>query len=180
MIKERRKNPGVLIPMVSVLKNKGANNPMILYLVQHGRSLPKESDPERGLTDLGRVEVEKVASKAHRVGVRVTKVIHSGKKRALQTAEIFATYLTPGTKPMWESGLNPEDNVEVFSETLAEREDLLVVGHLPFMERLASYLVTGSQDKPVIKFRNGGIVCLEFEEGENTWVIMWAMTPEIS
>ncbi|HVN71932.1 MAG TPA: phosphohistidine phosphatase SixA [Desulfomonilia bacterium] len=153
---------------------------MTLYLVQHGRSLPKEIDPERGLTDQGRLEVEQVASKARSIGLHVTQVIHSGKKRAEQTAEIFAAYLTSGTQPKRETGLNPNDDAAAFSRTLVRRDELLVVGHLPFMERLVSYLITGSPDKPVIRFRNAGIVCLEREGEPGTWVIRWALTPEIA
>ncbi len=34
---------------------------MALYLVQHGRSLPKEKDPEQGLSGEGIAEVERIA-----------------------------------------------------------------------------------------------------------------------
>ena len=153
---------------------------MVVYLVQHGRSLPKEVDPDRGLTDQGRAEVEHVASKARGIGLGIPLIIHSGKTRALKTAEIFAARLTPGSQPVMEPGLNPHDDVAAFAATLPARDNLMVVGHLPFMERLVSYIITGTPEKPVIRFRNGGIVCLEYDRMENTWAIRWVLTPEIA
>ncbi|MGO9146155.1 MAG: phosphohistidine phosphatase SixA [Desulfomonilia bacterium] len=153
---------------------------MMVYLVQHGRSLPKEVDPDRGLTDQGRAEVERVASKASKIGLSVALIIHSGKTRALKTAEILAARLTPGSQPVMEPGLNPHDDVAAFAATLPARDNLMVVGHLPFMERLVSYLITGTPEKPVIRFRNAGIVCLEYDRMENTWAIEWVLTPEIA
>src|SRR5208283_5299266 len=150
---------------------------MVVYLVQHGRSLPKELDQDRGLTDQGRAEVERVASKAREIGLRVQRIIHSGKTRALKTAEILAERLTPGSQLVMEPGLNPDDDVAAFAATLPARDNLMVVGHLPFMERLVSYLIIGTPEKPVIRFRNGGIVCLEYDRMKNTWAIIWALTP---
>ena len=65
---------------------------MALYLVQHGKSLPQEADPERGLTDEGIREVNCIAKAAQENGIHVGVIKHSGKKRALQTAEIMATF----------------------------------------------------------------------------------------
>jgi len=53
----------------------------------------------------------------------------------------------------------------------------MLVGHLPFMERLASFLITGSADKPVIRFQNSGIVCLEKETDAGHWTIRWTLFP---
>jgi phosphohistidine phosphatase len=55
----------------------------------------------------------------------------------------------------------------------------MLVGHLPFMERLTSFLITGSIDKPVFKFQNSGIVCLDKDPEPQAWVIRWALMPKI-
>ncbi len=62
---------------------------MALYLVQHGKSLPKEIDSEQGLTDEGIADVERIAGVAKSYGIVVSSIQHSGKKRARQTAEIL-------------------------------------------------------------------------------------------
>ena len=59
---------------------------MIVYLVQHGEAKSEEEDPERPLTDNGRFTVESVSEHIAPLGLGVTRIIHSGKLRAKQTA----------------------------------------------------------------------------------------------
>ena len=68
---------------------------MQVYLVQHGLAKSKDEDPERPLTAVGREEVERVARAAAAVAVRPAAILHSGKARAEQTAEIFAAHTEP-------------------------------------------------------------------------------------
>jgi phosphohistidine phosphatase len=56
-------------------------------------------------------------------------------------------------------------------------DNIMLVGHLPFMERLTSFLITGSIDKPVLKFQNGGIVCMDRDPDNQYWFIKWALMP---
>jgi len=37
---------------------------MALYLVQHGKSLPKDVDPDQGLSDEGKSEVQRIVGVA--------------------------------------------------------------------------------------------------------------------
>ena len=62
---------------------------MALYLVQHGKSLSKDIDPERGLSEEGRAETKRIAEVAQGYRVNVRAIKHSGKKRARETADIF-------------------------------------------------------------------------------------------
>jgi phosphohistidine phosphatase len=80
---------------------------MALYLVQHGKSLPKDIDPEKGISDTGRAEVERIAAVAANYGVRIAGIAHSGKKRALQTASIFASAFDLEDKLVERSGCPP-------------------------------------------------------------------------
>ncbi len=152
---------------------------MALYLVQHGKSLPKDKDPKKGLSQEGIAETERIAQVAKGYAVPVSKIIHSGKTRARQTAEIFEAALKPSGGIHERSGLNPLDDVIVFADTIDSTEGEMLVGHLPFMERLAAYLITGSIEKPVFKFQNSGIVCLDKDTGTGSWVINWALMPHI-
>ncbi len=75
-------------------------------------------------------------------------------------------------------GLKPNDDVRPVAEGLrAGHGPLMLVGHLPFLSRLASLLVAGNPEGGVVRFRQAGIVCLSQEEG--TWVVNWAMPPEL-
>lgn len=152
---------------------------MALFLVQHGRSLTKEEDPEQGLSGEGIADTERIAAVAKGSGVRISCIAHSGKKRARQTAEIFAAALSPERGVQERSGLNPLDDVLPLADALDSREDLMLVGHLPFMERLTSHLITGSGERLVFKFQNGGIVCLDKDPDKPSWFIKWALMPKI-
>ena len=152
---------------------------MALFLVQHGIALPKDQDPDPGLSPEGIADVERIAGVARVYGIRVFRIRHSGKNRARQTAELFAAALHPESGMEETAGLNPLDDVIAFARQLDQRENVMLVGHQPFMGRLTSYLLTGSPEKTLFKFQNGGIVCLDQEPGENSWFIKWRFSPRI-
>lgn len=153
---------------------------MSIFLVQHGKNLPKDQDPDKGLSPEGDAEVRRIATVAAGYGVEVSKILHSGKKRARQTAEIFADSLKVKAVDAVE-GIGPKDDIAVFSGALTPDQNLMVVGHLPFMERLTAYLTAGDAEKRVFKFQNGGIVCLDSDPDiDGGWMIRWALMPHIS
>jgi phosphohistidine phosphatase len=153
---------------------------MALFLAQHGKSRPKDADPEQGLSPEGGAEVEWVAAAAREQGLRVGRILHSTKKRARQTARIFAAALEPAGGVQEQEGLKPLDDPAAFAATITATDDLLVVGHLPFMERLVAYLVTGSMEPLVLKFINAGIVCLDRDPAEDRWFIKWTIVPRLA
>lgn len=153
---------------------------MALYLVQHGRSLPRDVDPEQGLSVEGVSQVERIAGVAKGYGVSVTRILHSGKKRALQTAQIMGRILEPPQGVEAVEGLGPLDPVEVWASRLRPDDGLMLVGHLPFMEKLAAFLVVGRQEPLIFKFQNGGIVCLDRSPDSASWFIKWTLMPNIS
>ncbi len=77
------------------------------------------------------------------------------------------------------SGLAPNDSVEVAADLIAGwSEDTMVVGHLPFMGRLVSHLVAGSEEANVAAFQPGAVVCLERADGDG-WALAWMVRPEL-
>jgi len=153
---------------------------MTLYLVQHGQSLPKDVDPDQGLSEKGVAETERIAGVAKNYHIKVGQILHSVKTRARKTAGILASALNPVNGVKEVDGLKPMDDVAVFAAALKPDTHTMLVGHLPFMERMASYLVTGSIDHPVFKFQNSGIVCLDQDPETKSWVITWTLMPHIS
>ncbi len=150
---------------------------MALYLVQHGVSLSREDDPERGLSEEGAAEVKQIAAQASGNGVKVDAIRHSGKKRAKQTAEILAKALEPSDGVREMDGLKPMDDVTAIAGKLRGDENVMLVGHLPFMARLAGYLLAGSAESQVVKFQNAGIVCLVQDPESLAWMIGWMFVP---
>lgn len=152
---------------------------MALYLVQHGKALPKELDPDPGLSDQGIADVRRIAEVARGYGVRVTKILHSGKKRAAQTAGLMGASLQPAKGIDAAEGLQPLDAVAPWADVVRPEEDLMLVGHLPFMERLTSFLVVGNEQRVIFKFQNGGIVSLDRNDASSPWYIKWTLMPHI-
>ncbi len=153
---------------------------MSVYLVQHGKSLPKERDPKKSLSEEGIAQTERIASVAGGYHVHVTRISHSGKTRARQTAEIIATTLQPTEGIHEGQGLGPMDDVISIAEALDGKSNHMLVGHMPFMSKLASHLITGSTKRPVFKFQNSGILCLDNDPDRNSWIIRWSLMPDIS
>jgi phosphohistidine phosphatase len=151
---------------------------MKLYLAQHGEALSKDEDPERPLSEQGRRDVQAIAALAAEADVQVARVWHSGKCRAEQTAAILAKAMLPCGKAESIGGINPNDPVDEFiSDADVWQEDTLVVGHLPFMSRLVSLLLLGDQQRELVRYSPGSIVCLE-RSAEQEWVLLWMLRPD--
>ena len=133
---------------------------MRLYLVQHGEAVPEDVDAARPLSPSGRADVARMAGFLAAGGVRVGRIMHSGKRRAEQTAEIIGAAL--GSAPEARADLNPMDPTDSVARDAATwDQDVMLVGHLPFMAKLASRLIAGREDAGVVAFQPGTIVCLE-------------------
>jgi len=152
---------------------------MALYLVQHGKSLLKAEDTEKGLSAEGKMETERIADVAGGYRVHVSRILHSGKKRARETAEILSTRLSPTGGSGSVKGINPLDDVSRFAESLDLDQNMMLVGHLPFLERLIGLLVCGNPDQTVFKLQNSGILCLDRVAEVKNPVIRWALMPSI-
>ena len=152
---------------------------MRLYLVQHGEAKSKQIDSERHLTEKGMRDVEKMAAFLKPLGLRMKAIWHSGKTRAAQTADILGSALVATQGIVQREGLAPNDPIGSVRETLrTATEDLMIVGHLPFLGRLASALIAGSEEADVIAFQNGGVVCIERCE-DGAYRLRWMVTPKL-
>jgi phosphohistidine phosphatase len=144
-----------------------------MYFVQHGVSLQKEEDPDRPLSIPGRNEVERIAAYLRKVDINVKKIYHSGKTRAMETAQIFSDQIGDGNK-FELAGMNPNDDVTEFAACLDD-DEVMYVGHLPHLEKLTSLLIAGDEKAGIIKFTNGCVVCMERDDTGNH--VKWFMIP---
>ena len=154
---------------------------MHIYLVQHGAAVPKDENPKKPLSDNGREDVKRVASFLARSRLSAARVIHSGKLRALETALLLAEVLGPGhLVEEVASGLAPNDSTDdLFAAIDGWTEDTIVVGHLPFMSKMVSRLVTGDEDETVVHFKPGAVASLERGENGGGWTVQWFVRPEL-
>ena len=152
---------------------------MKLYLVQHGEASAKEVDPERPLTGQGKVDVERLAGFLKQAGMTVDKVIHSGKLRAMQTAQILSSAIAPDVELETSGLMNPNDNPAAFDwQDESWSRDTLLVGHLPFMAKLVSHLLVGDEERVTTAFQPGTMVCLEKVDNSH-WQLNWMIRPEL-
>ena len=152
---------------------------MHLYLVQHGQAKSEDVDPDRHLTEKGQNDVKKISAFLKQSGLSVDTIWHSGKTRAAQTADILASGVVVNKSIVQHNDLAPNDAIEPVKEELIEaNEDLMIVGHLPFLSKLASALIANSESADVVTFQQGGIVCLERNEGL-AWSMRWMVIPEL-
>ena len=151
---------------------------MEIYLVQHAASKPEHEDPNRSLTEAGAAVARRMAEWAARVGVGIVHIRHSGKTRAAQTASILGESLAPMAGLQAVSGIDPlDDPAPLAAELRSQDEPLMLVGHLPFLSRLAGLLLADDPERQIVRFENAGIACLQRTEGE--WSLNWLMLPRL-
>jgi phosphohistidine phosphatase len=155
---------------------------MRLYLVQHADAVAASVDPERPLSPAGRKTASSLAAACARYRLEAAEVIHSGKARAQETAEAIAEACNLEARAV--SGLDPLDPVQPFARECLSLHTTIVVGHLPFLERLAALLLAGREDPPVLAFQRGGMACLERRSAPDTanplgtWCLLWTAFPD--
>ena len=156
---------------------------MKLYLVRHGDAVPKDKDSQRPLSESGADVVRRVTSFLRSSGLKVDEVRHSTKLRARQTAEIIVEGLvssTPRTPLQEVSNLEPLAEVgELANELGGGTADLMLVGHLPHLNLLASRLTCGDEHREVFEFPAGGVLCLEHRAESADWVVQWLLAPAL-
>lgn len=155
---------------------------MRLYLVRHGEAVSKDRDPARPLTDAGAARARRIGRFLRDAGVDVGEIRYSTKLRARQTAELVADAMGLGALLREVAGLEPEAGVDELADALAqESTDVMLVGHLPHLARLASLLVAGDPDREAFAFEDCGVLCLG-RAGTGTsarWAVRWMVVPSL-
>lgn len=157
---------------------------MHLYISQHGDAVAKSEDADRPLSEKGRKDVNRLASFLARSRLPLTGVVHSGKLRAQQTALIYADVLG-ASRVVHECAypIAPNNPVEPLYQALLDNsqieDNVMIVGHLPYMNRLCSRLVTGEETANCVQFEPGCVIALEKEVNHASWVVQWALRPSL-
>ena len=140
---------------------------MNLYLLRHAEAEPGEPDATRNLTRKGEKQVEHLAAylRKHEVELDMAEIWHSPLVRAVQTAELLAKELDLDLPLLEAPGLRPEEDPRPMALRLAcARKSVLVVGHNPHFEGLASCLLSGVTHPVLIDFKKCGLLHLERAE----------------
>jgi len=153
---------------------------MYLYLVQHGEAEVKEGETERSLTDKGIANLQRMTDFLdHHPVPPLDAIIHSGKLRARQTADLLSPHIVTSRGVLAADDLEPNSDPKIWARKLrGVPDDLMLVGHLPYLAKLTSLLVTGDPKATAVQFHNGGIVCLD-RDIDMIWRLDWIVIPEI-
>ncbi len=150
---------------------------MKLLLMRHGKYSDATIDPELGLNDAGKAEIERLARELAGQGVSFSQVFHSEKKRARETAEIMGRIIAPDASIAMHTHIKPNDDPDILLEEINYwQEDTLVASHLPFIPSLLSRLIRDAEATRHLGFETGTIVCLS-KSDENCWQLDWVATP---
>jgi phosphohistidine phosphatase SixA len=150
---------------------------MILYLVRHGEAARPSPDQSPSLTTEGRTQVALVAQKLLHKNLKIEALWHSPLDRAAQTAGILAKILLiPRSRTEVKEELSPEGAVEAVYRAIAgqKAEELLIVSHLPFLDRLVLLMLGDSSISEASVFPTAGVSAFEFEK---KWKWLWSLDP---
>ena len=152
---------------------------MELYLVRHGEADPNAPDADGGpqLTENGLAQVRRSAHFAARLGVRVAEIRHSEKLRAVQTAQEFERALGCPRRQM--TGIGPNDDINPLRrEAAGLKQNVMLVGHLPYLNRIAGALLAQDESMPVVVFHPAALIRLDRRD-DTRWSLQLVMPPGV-
>jgi phosphohistidine phosphatase len=150
-----------------------------LFLARHGKAIPESRDSSRPLSPQGVKELEKCAKYIAAQKIQIDEILHSNKLRARQTAEILSKHIGPAGGLREAGGLSPMDDPQPWLDELTVTKDkLMLVGHLPFMSRLATLLLTGRMTSSCIVFYPGTVAAFRNSGGD--WALEWVIPPSFT
>jgi phosphohistidine phosphatase len=161
---------------------------MNIYILRHGiaveRGDPKfQNDSERPLTPKGKRQLHKSAAAMKAMKLRFDLILSSPYERAKRTAEIVAEGLKLTKRLKLTGALKYEsDPGELIGELAGWRpapENLLLVGHEPYLSRLIALLASGGEDL-ALDLKKGGLCKLEAERLRpgKCAQLDWLLTPK--
>jgi phosphohistidine phosphatase len=159
---------------------------MNLFFLRHGkaeaRSLKWRPDSKRPLTKDGEKRTAEVARGAEALGLSFDLILTSPYARALRTAEILAEVY--GEKKLFEtknlaSEAQPRNIIDEINENFSSIEQIVLVGHEPFMTRLIGTLIASENSSVAIDLKKAGLCKLSIEKLSygKCACLNWLLTP---
>jgi phosphohistidine phosphatase len=149
---------------------------MLLLLVRHAQAGERDAerwpdDSLRPLTNPGRAAHARVSRALRRLDVIPDLIISSPWVRAIQTAEIMAEELGLDADPVECEALTTEANAQAIAQCLPDLEPdatVALVGHSPYIEDLASIILSGAPARVPLDFPKSGVMGIEAEKLEGS------------
>jgi phosphohistidine phosphatase len=150
---------------------------MQIFVVRHGEAVAETENRERPLSADGVLQVQRIAELLKKQNARIECVYHSGKTRAAQTAQIIHDVVCPAAGITTRQDMSPNASTNtLFSDIAMWNTNALVVGHIPFLERLVSRLLTDDETKEIHGMPTASAAFLE-KDKEGHWRMVSFLTP---
>ncbi len=154
---------------------------MLIYIMRHGQAAKPNDQSESQLTTEGRKSVSRQAQQLNqhlsRNDNNLSAVIHSGNKRAEETATIIHNLVAPYASITLQSGLLPNDDPRLILPLIKQLTlPMLIVGHLPFIPQLIALLSNGKTVKEQLNLAPGVIIVMS--SSNLSWSLESIISPE--
>jgi phosphohistidine phosphatase len=161
---------------------------MNIFILRHGIAVERDdweskNDAERPLTAEGKKQLRKTCRALEKMKLDFNLILSSPFARARQTAEIIAKNLKQKKRLRFSDELQPSGNVKnlfcQLDDLRPAPENVLLVGHEPYLSRTISLLVSGDENVAV-DFKKGGLCKLEvgkLRTGKCA-TLAWLLTPK--
>jgi phosphohistidine phosphatase len=162
---------------------------MNLYLMRHGIAVARDGpgrgrDSERPLNRRGKKRTWLIAQAMDDLGIVFDLIVSSPYLRARQTAGIVAEFCGKGGAVHFTKHLQPGGNMEDVIDGIRSRvplpQDVLLVGHEPYLSGLASLLIAGKGNS-VLDLKKGGLCKLSVTSltAGKCASLQWLLTPRL-
>jgi phosphohistidine phosphatase len=141
------------------------------------------NDSERPLTSEGERKLRRIAEAMKTLGLFFDLILSSPYLRACQTAEIVADALHARKRLVFSDTLTPGGSskklVEFLNHLDPRPEDVLLVGHEPYLSELISLLISGRSGLAVV-MKKGGLCKLSVNSLQHgrCAALEWLLTPK--
>ncbi len=160
---------------------------MNLYLLRHGIAVEPgtpgyENDSERPLIPKGERRLHSAVAAMKKLELSFDLILSSPFVRARQTAEIVADEMKLKKDLKFSDDLIPGGSskalIRALKELKPEPENVLLVGHEPYLSRLISLLIA-NDEYAAIEMKKGGLCKLEIGElcHRRCAQMSWLLTP---
>jgi phosphohistidine phosphatase len=150
---------------------------MQVFILRHAHAADGADDAARPLSVKGRRQVRRMAAflkRGERMPAR--EFWHSPLVRARDTALLLGARLGGEVKLVEVAGLESAANPAIMARRLQKvQRPVVVVGHEPHLSALATLLLTGRTEPPVLDLKKGAVAALE--RTGRRWALLWLVSP---
>lgn len=159
-----------------------------LYLLRHAIAVERgtpgfDKDHLRPLTPEGRAKMERIAAGMTKLGLKFDVILTSPYARARETAELVAAAFGQKSRlrlePMLQADRSPQEFVTKFASKFADKDQVLAVGHEPFLSSLATLLL-GMPGRSAVVMKKGALCKLSISRLKPRPIaqLEWLLTPK--